>query len=46
MDSLLWALAEAEIGTTTDTTRMHFKELRYEIASCCAISSKTSRNPI
>lgn len=32
MDSLLWALAEAEIGATTDTTRKHFKELRYEIS--------------
>lgn len=32
MDSLLWALAEAEIGATTDTTRKHFKELRFEIA--------------
>ncbi len=32
MDSLLWALAEAEIGATTDNTRKHFKELRFEIA--------------
>jgi hypothetical protein len=32
MDSLLWALAEAEIGATTDTTRKHLKELRFEIA--------------
>jgi len=32
MDSLLWALSEAEIGATTDTTRKHFKELRFEIA--------------
>jgi hypothetical protein len=28
----LWALAEAEIGATTDTTRKHFKELRFEIS--------------
>jgi hypothetical protein len=27
MDSLLWALSEAEIGATTDNTRKHFKEL-------------------
>ena len=32
MDSLLWALCEAEIGATTDTTRGHFKELRFEIS--------------
>jgi hypothetical protein len=32
MDSLLWALAEAEIGATTDSTRKHFKELRFEIS--------------
>lgn len=32
MDSLLWALAEAELGATTDSTRKHFKELRYEVA--------------
>lgn len=32
MDSLLWALSEAEIGATTDTTRKHFKELRFEIS--------------
>ena len=32
MDSLLWALSEAEIGATTDSTRKHFKELRFEIA--------------
>lgn len=32
MDSLLWALSEAEIGATTDTTRKHFKELRFEVA--------------
>ncbi len=32
MDSLLWALSEAELGATTDTTRKHFKELRFEIS--------------
>jgi hypothetical protein len=32
MDALLWALCEAEIGATTDTTRKHFKELRFEIS--------------
>ena len=32
MDSLLWALAEAELGATTDNTRKNFKELRFEIA--------------
>lgn len=32
MDSLLWALAEAEIGATTDSTRKHFNDLRFEIS--------------
>lgn len=32
MDSLLWSLCEAEIGATTDATRRHFKELRFEIS--------------
>lgn len=32
MDSLLWALTEAEISATTDVTRKHFKELRFEVA--------------
>jgi hypothetical protein len=32
MDSLLWALAEAELGATTDITRKHFNELRFEIS--------------
>ena len=32
MDSLLWALCEAEMGATTDTTRKHFKELRFEVS--------------
>ncbi len=32
MDSLLWALGEAELGATTDATRKHFKELRFEVS--------------
>jgi hypothetical protein len=32
MDSLLWALSEAEIGATTDATRKFFRELRFEIS--------------
>lgn len=32
MDSLMWALAEAEIGATTDNTKKHFRELRFEIS--------------
>ncbi|AIQ38569.1 hypothetical protein R50345_30525 [Paenibacillus sp. FSL R5-0345] len=32
MDSLLWALSEAELGTINDSTRYHLKELRYEVS--------------
>lgn len=32
MDSLLWALCEAELSTWNDTTKNHFKELRYEVS--------------
>jgi len=32
MDSLMWAIAEAEIGATTDNTKKHFRELRFEIS--------------
>jgi len=32
MDSLLWALGESELGATTDSTRKHFKELRFEVS--------------
>jgi hypothetical protein len=32
MDSLLWSLAEAELGTISDNTLKHFKELRFEVS--------------
>lgn len=32
MDSLLWALGEAELGTIDEATRNHFQELRYEVS--------------
>jgi len=32
MDSLLWSLAEAELGTISETTQKHFKELRFEVS--------------
>ncbi len=32
MDSLLWALAEAELGTISEATRKHFSELRFEVS--------------
>lgn len=32
MDSLLWALAEAELGTISDATKKHFSELRFEVS--------------
>lgn len=32
LDSLLWALGEAELGTISDETRFHLKELRYEVS--------------
>lgn len=32
MDSLLWALSESELGTISQATLKHFKELRYEVS--------------
>ena len=32
MDSLLWALVEAELGTVNDRTKKHFEELRFEVS--------------
>lgn len=32
LDSLLWALGEAELGTISEDTRYHIKELRYEVS--------------
>jgi hypothetical protein len=32
MDSLLWALSEAELGTVNEATKTHFRELRYEVS--------------
>lgn len=32
MDSLLWALSEAELGTISEQTKFHLKELRYEVS--------------
>ena len=32
MDSLLWSLAESELGTISETTKKHFKELRFEVS--------------
>jgi hypothetical protein len=32
MDSLLWALGEAELGTISEQTKYHLKELRYEVS--------------
>lgn len=32
LDSLLWALGEAELGTISEDTRYHLKELRYEVS--------------
>ncbi|SDC38112.1 Histidine kinase-, DNA gyrase B-, and HSP90-like ATPase [Terribacillus halophilus] len=32
MDSLLWALSEAELGTISEDTKHHLKELRYEVS--------------
>lgn len=32
LDSLLWALAEAENGTITDSTKKYFRDLRYEVS--------------
>lgn len=32
LDSLLWALVEAELGTINQATQNHFKELRFEVS--------------
>lgn len=32
MDSLLWALVEAELGTINEATKTHFEELRFEVS--------------
>jgi len=32
MDSLLWALAEAELGTLAESTKELFQDLRYEVS--------------
>lgn len=32
MDSLLWALCGAELGTVNESTKRHFAELRFEVA--------------
>lgn len=32
MDSLLWALSEAELGTISEDTKYHLKELRYQVS--------------
>ena len=32
MDSLLWALIEAELGTINEATKTHFEELRFEVS--------------
>lgn len=32
MDALMWALAEAELGTINETTKTHFEELRFEVS--------------
>jgi len=32
MDSLLWAICAAELGTVSDATKRHFAELRFEVS--------------
>ena len=32
LDSLLWALSEAELGTITEATKKYFRDLRYEVS--------------
>ena len=32
MDSLLWALCQAELGTVNDASKRHFQELRFEVS--------------
>jgi hypothetical protein len=32
LDSLLWSLGEAELGTISESTKKHFRDLRYEVS--------------
>lgn len=32
LDSLIWALGSAELGTVSETTQKHFNEMRYEVS--------------
>lgn len=32
MDSLLWALCSAELGTITENSKLHFSEMRFEVS--------------
>lgn len=32
LDSLVWALSAAEMGTISETTQKHFREMRYEVS--------------
>jgi hypothetical protein len=32
LDSLMWALCAAELGTVSDATKRHFEELRFEVS--------------
>lgn len=32
LDSLVWALGAAEMGTISETTQRHFREMRYEVS--------------
>jgi hypothetical protein len=32
MDSLLWALSEAELATINERTKGHFEDLRFEVS--------------
>ena len=32
LDSIIWALSSAELGTVSETTKKHFNEMRYEVS--------------
>lgn len=45
LDSLLWALSEAELGSVTDSTKRYFRDLRYEVSKLLRELVETMPDP-
>ena len=46
LDSLLWALVEAELGTINESTKRHFQELRFEVSRLLRLLVETLPEPV